>query len=88
MIYTNKIIRWKKKVSSHLEKVRLPDVVGAKVIGIDGKKDKNSLTMVTIEGQDGDLFIQRQHTTLDHHTFTINSGIIKNYFYILITYNK
>lgn len=74
VIDTNKVRRWKKKVANHLEKERQKDVLGAKCIGVDGKKDKNALIMVSSEGQEGEFFISKETATLDHHTFTINSG--------------
>ena len=43
--------------------VRFPDVVGANLIVIDGKGDKITLTLITIEGQNDKSIIQRQQTT-------------------------
>ena len=74
VIDVNKIRREKARIGEKNIQERLKDLQAMEVIGTDGKKDKGSLT-VEERLVNGQKIVSRRKESVDHHTFTIESGI-------------
>jgi len=70
----NKILREKKRICSQAVEERTSELKSLRCIGLDGKKDKNSLIIEEIKDDRGERRVLKTKGTVDHYSFTVESG--------------